>query len=81
MVLNCDKTKELRIGSSRGQPRCDDNVVDSIRITNAPSARLLGVTISDDLRWQTHVDTITTKAEQRLYLSPCSRGHPLINKM
>ena len=67
MVLNCDKTKELRICFSRDQPRYEDIVVDGMRITNASDARLLGVTISDELRWQAHVDTIRTKAAQRLY--------------
>ena len=59
MVLNCDKTRELRSCFSRDQPRCEDIVVDGIRITiNGLSSRLLGVTISDDLRWQAHVDAI-----------------------
>ena len=66
MVLNCGKTKELRICFSRDRSKCEDIVVDGIRITNASSARLLGVTTSDDLRWQAHTDTITTVAAQRL---------------
>ena len=45
-----------------------DGIVDDIRIINASSARLLGVTISDGLRWQAHVDTLTTKAAQKLYV-------------
>ena len=33
------------------------------------SAKVLGVTISNDLKWNDHVDTITSKAAHRLYLS------------
>ena len=32
------------------------------------SAEVLGVTISNDLKWNDHVDTITFKAARRLYL-------------
>ena len=32
------------------------------------SAKVLGVTISNDLKWNDHMDTITSKAVRRLYL-------------
>ena len=32
------------------------------------SAKVLGVTISNDMKWNDHVDTITSKAARRLYL-------------
>ena len=32
------------------------------------SAKVLGVTIGNDLKWNDHVDTITSKAARRLYL-------------
>ena len=32
------------------------------------TAKVLGMNISDDLKWNTHVDAITTKAAKRLYL-------------
>ena len=32
------------------------------------SAKVLGVTISSDLKWSAHIDSITTKAAKRLYL-------------
>ena len=31
-------------------------------------AKLLGVTLSDDLTWNMHVDSIVTKAAKRLYM-------------
>ena len=33
-----------------------------------PSAKVLGVMIRNDLKWNDHVDAITTKAAKRLYL-------------
>ena len=39
-----------------------------MRFEKVSSAKVLGVTISNDLKWNDHVDTITSKAAHRLYL-------------
>ncbi len=36
-------------------------------VTTVESFRLLGTTISKDLKWDTHIDSIVKKAQQRLY--------------
>ena len=40
-----------------------DQVLDRVE-----SAKILGVTISSDLTWSTHVDNIISKASKRLYI-------------
>ena len=37
-----------------------------IELEGVPAAKYLGVTISDDLSWGTHIDNITKKANQNL---------------
>ena len=39
-----------------------------MQVERVSSAKVLGVTISNDLKWNDHVDTITSKAARRLYL-------------
>jgi hypothetical protein len=41
--------------------------INDIQIEQVNNIRLLGVTISQDLTWQLHIDDITTKASQRVY--------------
>ncbi len=36
-------------------------------VTTVESFRFLGTTISQDLKWDTHIDSIVKKAQQRLY--------------
>ncbi len=67
MALNCDKTKELRVSFSRTPSVCEDITVNDAAIEQVSSAKLLGVTITNDLKWHEHVDAITSKGAQRLY--------------
>ena len=39
-----------------------------VQFERVSSAKVLGVKISNDLKWNDHVDTITSKAARRLYL-------------
>ncbi len=39
-------------------------------VTAVDSFRLLSTTISQDLKWDTHIDSIAKKAQQRLYFLP-----------
>ena len=67
MALNYDKTKELRICFKKSTPDIALLTIDGRPIQQVNSTRLLGVTLSEDLKWQSHIDEITTKASQRLY--------------
>ncbi|KAK2151008.1 hypothetical protein NP493_2697g00004 [Ridgeia piscesae] len=68
MALNYDKTKEMRICFKKETPDIPPITINDIQIEQVHSTRLLGVTISLDLTWQLHIDDITTKASQRLYI-------------
>ena len=67
MVLNYDKMKELRICFKKSTPDIALLTIDGRPIQQVNSTRLLGVTLSEDLKWQSHIDEITIKASQRLY--------------
>ena len=67
MALNYDKTKELRICFKKSTPDIALLTIDGRPIQQVKSTPLLGVTLSEDLKWQSHIDEITTKASQRLY--------------
>ena len=60
MRLNFKKTKEMILGSIQKNPpasRCvNGNVIDTVKCL-----KLLGINISDDLRWDAHVDALCAK--------------------
>ena len=43
-------------------------IIDGNEIDNVQYAKLLGVTISSDLTWNTHVENIVAKAGKRVYM-------------
>ena len=65
--LNKSKCKELRISFSRSQSTVDHITINDKQIEVVSSAKLLGVVVSDNLRWNAHVDSICKKAATRLY--------------
>ena len=67
MALNYNKSKELRMCFKKSTPDIALLTIDGRPIQQVNSTRLLGVTLSEDLKWQSHIDEITTKASQRLY--------------
>ena len=69
MALNYDKTKELRICFKKSTADIALLIIDGRPIQQVKSTRLLGVTLFDDLKWQSHIDEITTKASQHLYFN------------
>ena len=66
--LNPTKCKELVVCFKKTPSSCDPIKIDGVRFEKLSSAKVLGVTISNDLKWNDHVDTITSKAARRLYL-------------
>ncbi len=67
LELNTLKTVEMIVDFRRNPPALPPlTIIDSTVIT-VDSFRLLGTTISQDLKWDTHIDSIVKKAQQRLY--------------
>ena len=67
--LNSLKCKELRIDFRRESNldavslKANGNAFEIVK-----SAKILGVTIRNDLKWDDHVDNITAKADRQIYL-------------
>ena len=68
MKLNASKTKELRISFAKKLNHFPAISIEGEHIEKVPAARVLGVTVSQDLTWNQHVSKIVSKANQRLFL-------------
>ena len=68
MNLNPKKCKELVISSLRTRPDLGPLCVNERPLERVSSHKVLGVTISDTLRWNEHVCEIVSKASKRLYI-------------
>ena len=66
--LNPTKCKELVVCFKKTPPSQGPIKIYGVQFERVSSANVLGVTISNDLKWNDHVDTITSKAARRLYL-------------
>ena len=66
--LNPTKCKELVVCFQKTPPSYGPIKIDGVQFQKVSSAKVLGVTISNDLEWNDHVETITSKAARRLYL-------------
>ena len=67
MLINAKKTKELVICFAHEAPDANRLVINGEEIERVSITKLLGVTISDDLTWETHINIISRKASQRLF--------------
>ena len=68
MELNGKKTKELRITfSNHNFDLGEQLLIANIPINVVRKAKLLGLTISDNLKWNDHIQDICSKASKRLY--------------
>ena len=70
MRLNPKKCKELAISFLRSSPA---GLSSPLHVNNVPLERVkefkvLGLTVQNDLRWNTHIDNITKKASKRLHI-------------
>lgn len=58
MELNARKTKDMWISFKRSGPVPPPINIDSTVIQRVTKFKLLGVTVQNDLKWNTHVSTI-----------------------
>jgi hypothetical protein len=75
MQINPAKTKEICISFSRKQLDFLPILINDTNISQVESAKVLGITISDNLKWNNHINNIVKKTSQRLFmLSQCRRS-------
>ncbi len=66
--LNVSKTKELFVDFRKSQQRpYTPLMISGTPVERVSSFKYLGVNISEDLTWTTHIQTQVKKARQRLY--------------
>jgi hypothetical protein len=66
-TLNVDKCKEIRVQFSKVLTPCSPLIINDKEIEHVTQAKLLGVTITNDLKWNFHADSIVKKASKRMY--------------
>ncbi len=66
LELNTLKTVEM-IVDFRRNPQLSPLTIMNNSVNAVESFRFLGTTISQDLKWDTHIDSIVKKAQQRMY--------------
>ncbi len=67
LELNTLKTVEMIVDFRRNPPALPPLTIMNSTVTAVESVRFLGTTISQDLKWDNHIDSIAKKAQQRLY--------------
>ena len=68
MQLNASKTKELIVNFSKSKTEIPGVIINGQTIDRVEHAVMLGVTISNNLKWNKHIENITSKASQRLFM-------------
>ena len=68
MRINTMKTKEMIISFCRDPAFLPDVNTDGAAIERVSQVKVLGVTLSSDLSWNSHVDGIMSKARKRVFL-------------
>ena len=67
MKLNVKKTKDFIVSFLHNQPSVEPLIVDNQTLEVVNTIKLLGVYLTSDLTWTTHVRHISFKASKRLY--------------
>jgi len=67
MNINSRKTTEMIMGPTRKQT-VSPVMISEETLEQATSFKLLGVTVTDSLRWGDHVAAVTATASERLWL-------------
>ena len=66
--LNIDKCKEIRISFSKNNADLPPLSINGQELEVVQNAKLLGVTITNNLSWNLHINETIKKASKRLYL-------------
>ena len=67
MRLNAQKTHEMTISFAKNPPKFEPVKIENTAVESVKSAKLVGVTIQEDLKWDENTDTILKKAQKRPY--------------
>ncbi len=67
LELNMLKTVEMIVDFRRNPPALPPLTIMNSSVAAVDSFRFLGTTISQDLNWDNHIESIVKKAQQRLY--------------
>ncbi|KAK3565314.1 hypothetical protein QTP86_005503 [Hemibagrus guttatus] len=67
LELNMLKTVEMIVDFRRNTPALPPLTIMNSTVPRVESFRFLGTTIFQDLKWDTHIDSIVKKAQRRLY--------------
>ena len=65
--LNADKCKELLVDFKTTKQSFDPLTVNGKKLPVVKSAKILGLTISSNLKWTDHINEVIKKANKRLY--------------
>ena len=67
LYLNLDKCKELQISFSKQSSHFQPLSIGEHRLELITECKLLGMIISDDLKWNKHIDNIVSRASKIIY--------------
>ncbi|KAL0201439.1 hypothetical protein M9458_004626, partial [Cirrhinus mrigala] len=67
LELNTLKTVEMTVDFRRKPPALPPLTIMNITVAAVDSFKFLGTNISQDMKWDIHIDSIVKKAQQRLY--------------
>ncbi len=76
LELNTLKTVEMIVDFRRNPPAFPPLTIMDSTVAAVESFKFLGTTISQDLKWDNHIDSIVKKAQQRLYFLRQLRNLP-----
>ena len=65
--LNDSKCKELRISFSKSNKEFDPIMVNNTSLEIVEHVKILGVNVSNNLKWNVHINELVKKASKRLY--------------
>ena len=68
LQLHPTKCKEFRIQFSKREYIAEPIIISGQQLEIVKSAKIMGVTLTDDLRCNKHIGTVVSKASKRLYL-------------
>ncbi|KAK3519114.1 hypothetical protein QTP70_016310, partial [Hemibagrus guttatus] len=81
LELNTLKTMEMIVDFRRNTPALPPLTIMNSTVPTVESFRFLGTTISQDLKWDAHIDATIKKAQQRLYFLRQLRKFNLLQEL